>query len=132
MTKRKVLFACVGNCCRSQMAEGFARKFFADKFEIYSAGSKPAGFVHPDAIAAMKEIGIDISSNYSKGFNEVPADFDYVVTMGCAETCPLVAARKREDWQIMDPIGQPISVFRSVRDDLGKKVEKFLTSLDTE
>ncbi|MFC1568436.1 arsenate reductase ArsC [Candidatus Margulisiibacteriota bacterium] len=131
MAKKKILFACIGNCCRSQMAEGFARKLAGDKLEIYSAGSKPAGFVHPEAIAAMKEIGIDISKQFSKGFQQVPQDLDYVITMGCGEDCPLVAAKVREDWQIMDPIGQPLSVFQFVRDDLGKKVKAFLASQET-
>jgi arsenate reductase len=129
MAKKKLLLACIGNCCRSQMAEGFARKLAGDKLEICSAGSKPAGFVHPEAIAAMKEIGIDISRQFSKGFQQVPQDLDYVITMGCGEDCPLVAAKKREDWHIMDPIGQPITVFRFVRDDLKAKIEKLLLTV---
>lgn len=67
--KKSILFACIGNCCRSQMAEGFALKLAGDKFDIYSAGTHPAGFVHPDAIAVMKEVGVDISAQYSKGFD---------------------------------------------------------------
>jgi arsenate reductase len=129
MAKKKILFACIGNFCRSQMAEGFAKKLAGDKFEVYSAGSKPAGFVHPEAIAAMKEIGIDISQQYSKGFQQVPKGLDYVITMGCGEDCPLIAAKKREDWQIRDPIGQTLEVFRAVRDDLGQQVQDFLASI---
>lgn len=126
MPKPKILFACIGNCCRSQMAEGFAKRIAGDKFAIYSAGSYPAGYVHPDAIAGMKELGIDISSQYSKGFDEVPSDLDYVVTMGCGEECPLVAAKERQDWQIPDPIGRGIEFFREVRDDLGIRVKNML------
>lgn len=129
MAKKKILFACIGNCCRSQMAEGFARHLAGDKFDIYSAGSKPAGYVHPDAIKGMQEIGIDISSQYSKGFDEVPKEFDYVVTMGCGEDCPLVAAKERQDWQIPDPIGRGIEFFREVRDDLGTRIKEFLASI---
>jgi arsenate reductase len=127
--KKKILFACIGNCCRSQMAEGFAKKVAGDRFDIYSAGTRPAGFVHPDAIAVMKELGIDISAQYSKGFNQVPAkNLDYLVTMGCEKTCPAVAAKKQFDWQIEDPIGQPIEVFRRVRDGIKARVEGFLSS----
>jgi protein-tyrosine-phosphatase len=129
MARKKILFACVGNCCRSQMAEGFGKKYGGNRFEIYSAGSKPAGFVHPDAIAAMKEIGIDISQQYSKGFQQVHQDLDYIITMGCGEECPLIAAKQRLDWQIPDPIGQGIEFFREVRDDLGKRVQKLLSSV---
>ena len=126
MAKKKILFACIGNCCRSQMAEGFAKKLAGDKFDIYSAGTRPAGFVHPDAIAVMKEAGIDISSQYSKGINQVPEkNFDYLVTMGCGETCPFVPTKEKVDWQIEDPIGQPIEVFRRVRDDIKARVEGF-------
>lgn len=130
MAKKKILFACIGNCCRSQMAEGFAKKLAGDKFEIYSAGTRPAGFVHHDAIAVMKEIGIDISSHYSKGFDQVPAEkFDYVVTMGCSKTCPVVPTKEKIDWDIEDPIGQPIEVFRRVRDIIKARVEEFLPSI---
>lgn len=130
MAKKKILFACIGNCCRSQMSEGFAKKIAGDKFDIYSAGSHPARYVHPDAIAGMKELGIDISSQYSKGFNQVPKDPDYVITMGCGEECPLVAAKERQDWQIPDPIGRGIEFFREVRDDLRSRIEEFTSSLE--
>ena len=124
MAKKKILFVCIGNCCRSQMAEGFAKKIAGDKFDIYSAGTRPAGFVHPDAIAVMKELGIDISSQYSKGINQVPVkNFDHLITMGCGETCPFVPTKEKLDWQIEDPIGQPIEVFRRVRDIIKSRVE---------
>ena len=112
------------------MAEGFARQLAGDKFDIHSAGTHPAGFVHPDAIAVMNEVGIDISSQYSKGFNQVPVkSFDYFVTMGCGETCPIIAAKERIDWQIEDPIGQPIEGLRRIRDTIKPKIEDFLTNL---
>ena len=131
MAEMKILFACVGNCCRSQMAEGFGKKIAGGNFDIYSAVSHPAGFVHPDVIAVMKEVGIDISSHYSKGFQDLPADkFDYVVTMGCGEDCPVVAARERIDWKIEDPIGKGKEAFCRVRDTVKSKVEEFLSSID--
>ncbi|MBU0672516.1 MAG: arsenate reductase ArsC [Candidatus Margulisbacteria bacterium] len=126
MAKQKILFACIGNCCRSQMAEGFAKKLAGNKFEIYSAGSKPAGFVSQDVVSVMKEIGIDLSAHYSKGFSDVPAEFDYVVTMGCGEDCPIVPAKERHDWKIEDPIGQGIDVFRRVRENIAEGVRKFI------
>lgn len=128
--KKSILFACVGNACRSQMAEGFAKKMAGDRFDIYSAGTRPAGFVAPEAVQVMKEAGIDISSQYSKGFDRVPAiEYDYLVTMGCEETCPVVAARERIEWQIDDPIGQPIEVFRRVRDDIEAKVKELIAKV---
>ena len=128
--KKSILFACVGNACRSQMAEGFMRALAGDRFEVYSAGTRPAGFVASEAVQVMKEAGIDISSQYSKGFDRVPAkEYDYLVTMGCGETCPVVAARERIEWQVEDPIGQPIEVFRRVRDEIKAKVEGLLSQL---
>ncbi|NQT29238.1 MAG: arsenate reductase ArsC [Candidatus Saganbacteria bacterium] len=126
--KKKILFLCIGNCCRSQMAEGFAEKLAENKYEIYSAGSHPAGFVHPDAIAVMEEIGIDISDHYSKGVDDVPNDLDYVITMGCGDSCSLVSAKYRFDWKIEDPVGKGTRVFRQVRDEIKDKVESFFDS----
>ena len=112
------------------MAEGFARQLAGDRFEIYSAGSQRAGFVHSDAIAVMQEVGVDISSQYSKGFDQLPVkEFDYFVTMGCGESCPGVAAKKRIDWQIEDAFGQPIEGLRRIRDTIKPKIEDFLTNL---
>ncbi len=123
--KNRVLFVCVENSCRSQMAEGFARHLFADKIEPYSAGSKPSGKINPDAIKVMGEIGIDISSQGSKGFAELPVkEFDYVVTMGCQDVCPYFPAKEHIDWQIEDPKGKGIEAFRRVRDKIGEKVQE--------
>jgi protein-tyrosine-phosphatase len=120
---KTILFVCVGNACRSQMAEGFARHHGPEDLVIYSAGSAPAGFVAGDAIDGMREKGIDISRHYSKGVDELPLDaFDVVVTMGCGDFCPAVKAGRRVDWRIPDPIGRGIEFFRQVRDDLEAKV----------
>lgn len=122
-----LLFVCIGNACRSQMAEGFAKHLGKGKWEVYSAGSRPAGFVAPLAVEVMKEKGIDISGHYSKSVEELPLKkFDYVVTMGCGDTCPFVPAKQRIDWQIADPIGSPIGFFRQVRDEIEAKIKALL------
>lgn len=101
---KKVLFVCVENSCRSQMAEGLAKLFGKGIFESYSAGSKPSGSVNSEAIKAMKETGVDISSQKSKGFNDLNIKkFDIVITLGCGDVCPFVPAEKHIEWQIEDP-----------------------------
>jgi len=130
MEKQKILFVCVENSCRSQMAEGFARALGADTIEVYSAGSYPLGKVNPDAVKVMCESGIDIASQRSKGFQELPiTTFDYVVTLGCQDVCPLVPARKNIDWDIDDPKGKSIYFFRCVRDKIEQKVKLLLRSV---
>jgi protein-tyrosine-phosphatase len=124
---KSILFVCVGNACRSQMAEGFARAYGPENLVAYSAGSAPAGFVAREAIEGMKEKGIDISRHWSKGVRDLPVEeFDVVVTMGCGDFCPAVKAKRRLDWQIPDPIGRGIEFFRQVRDDLEEKVRNLL------
>jgi len=128
--KSKVLFVCIENSCRSQMAEGWARQIFGDKIEAYSAGSKPSGVINPDAIKVMGEIGIDISGQRSKGFNDLPVkEFDYVITMGCEETCPFIPAKHMLAWQIEDPKGKGLDVFRRVRDEIKNKFNILLTQI---
>ncbi|HSA60034.1 MAG TPA: arsenate reductase ArsC [bacterium] len=125
-----ILFVCVGNACRSQMAEGFARHYGPEELVVYSAGSAPAGFVARAAVEGMKEKGIDISRHYSKGVDELPlGEFDVVVTMGCGDFCPTVKAGRRVDWQIPDPIGRGIEFFRQVRDDLERKILDLLREM---
>ena len=125
--KIRILFVCVENSCRSQMAEGFARKFGGDKIEVYSAGSKPSGVVNPDAIKVMREISIDISGQTSKGFELLPHNkFDYIVTMGCKDLCPYFPARERIDWQIEDPKGKDLDFFIKMRDLIGEKVQSLI------
>lgn len=119
----KVLFVCIENSCRSQMAEGFARFYGKGGIEAYSAGSRPSGKVNETALQVMKEVGIDISSQPSKGFEALPyKEFDVVVTMGCGDECPFVPAKKRIDWQIRDPKCKPIEFFAEVRDEIKGKV----------
>ena len=128
-----LLFVCIGNACRSQMAEGFARYLGASSVQVFSFGSNPAGFVARQAIAAMREKGIDISHQFSKGLEEIPRkQFDYVVTMGCGVTCPAVPGKKRIDWNIPDPIGESDEFFRSVRDEIEGKVGELIEQIKSE
>ena len=127
MASRSVVFVCVANSCRSQMAEAIARSLAQDQWEIWSAGSHPSGRVHPVAIEAMKELGLDLSGHRSKGLPELPArEWDYVVTMGCGDACPAVRARHRLDWDIADPVGLPMDEVRRIRDDLKQRVGQLL------
>jgi len=114
------------------MAEGFARKYGGDEFEVFSAGSKPSGIVNPDAIKVMKEIGIDISDQTSKGFELLPYNkFDYIVTMGCKDVCPYFPAKERIDWEIEDPKGKNLENFIKVRNEIEMKVKELLTKMKT-
>ncbi|MDD5408737.1 MAG: arsenate reductase ArsC [Candidatus Omnitrophica bacterium] len=127
---KKVLFVCIENSCRSQMAEGFANALGALKLESYSAGSRPGGKVNSDAIKVMQEIGIDISAAKSKGFNDLSVkEFDYVVTMGCKDICPFVPAKEHIDWQIEDPKGKGEEFFRKIRDMIKEKVESLIREI---
>ena len=116
--KKKLLFVCVENSNRSQMSQAFATILGGDKVEAYSAGSKPSGVVNPKAIAAMKELGYDLSKHDSKSLQEVAqfAPFDAVVTMGCGDACPWMAAKRFIDWQIPDPKHMEPAAFNKVRD----------------
>src|SRR5438445_11451697 len=121
---RRLLFVCVENSNRSQMAEAFARIHRGHKVEAYSAGSRPSGKINPKAIAAMKEIGYNLSKHRSKSLSEIPdIEFDFVATMGCGDECPFVRAKRREDWNIPDPKELPPDEFRVVRDLIETKVK---------
>lgn len=125
--KKKLLFVCIENSCRSQVAEGVARHYGKDIVDSYSAGSSPSGIVNPAAILVMQEIGIDISSHKSKGFSDlIDKHYDYVITMGCGETCPLVPSSETIDWKIPDPKGKPLEFFRKVRDIVKKEILELL------
>ena len=124
---KKVLFVCVENSCRSQMAEGLARNLGAGIIEAYSAGSQPSGKINPEAIRVMQELGMDISSQQSKGFDQLPTkEFDVVITLGCQDTCPFVPARQRIDWHIEDPKNKDAEFFRKVRDDIAEVVKELV------
>jgi arsenate reductase len=121
-----VLFVCVENSCRSQMAEGFAKAFGAD-VNAHSAGSRPSGEVNRRAIAFMREAGIDIASQRSKGLDDLPAiKWDYIVTMGCGDACPNLPARHRVDWDLPDPKHLDDDGFRAIRDRIQREVAALL------
>lgn len=126
----RVLFVCVENSCRSQMAEAFARAYGDGQVEAYSAGSKPSGRVNPMAREVMMELGYDMGGQVSKPLEALPdVEFDALVTMGCGEKCPLVPARRREDLEIPDPKAMPLDGFRAVRDLIEEKVKALLDDL---
>ncbi len=131
MPPKKLLFVCVENANRSQMSQAFARIIGGDAVEAYSAGSRPSGVVNPKAIAAMKELGYDLSSHDSKSLDEVRqfAPFDAVVTMGCGDACPWMPAKKFIDWQIPDPKHMEPTEFNTVRDLIASKVRELIHTL---
>ena len=120
---KRLLFVCVENSCRSQIAEAFARIHGGDNVEAYSAGSHPSGVVNPKAIEFMREIGYDLTTHRSKSPDDLPdVEWDFVATMGCGDECPLVRAKHREDWEIPDPKNMPPDDFRTVRDQIESAV----------
>jgi len=128
--KVKIVFVCVENARRSQMAEGFANALGQAKLEVYSAGSSPSSQIDSSVIEVMKEKGIDLSGKRPKGLNDLPPiEMDYLITMGCEETCPAVLAKQVIEWQIPDPKGKPIEVFRQVRDLIEQKVKTILEEI---
>lgn len=127
---KHLLFVCVENSNRSQMAEAFARIHGGNRVLAFSAGSRPSGKVNPRAVQFMKEVGYDLSSHRSKSIDELEGqDIDAAVTMGCGEACPLVKAGRQEEWQIPDPKGLPDDEFRQVRDLIERKVKELLRAL---
>jgi protein-tyrosine-phosphatase len=123
----RLLFVCIENSNRSQMAEAFARIHGAGQVKAYSAGSRPSGTVNPRAIAAMSALGYDLSLHQSKSLNDIPnVEYDVAITMGCGDECPLVRAKRREDWQIPDPKNLPPEEFAKVRDLIEGKVKELL------
>jgi protein-tyrosine-phosphatase len=131
MEKKKLLFVCVENANRSQMSQAFARMLGGEKVEAYSAGSRPSGVVNPKAIAAMKELGYDLTTHDSKSLQEVEqfAPFDVVVTMGCGDACPWMPAKEFIDWQIPDPKHMEPAQFNEIRDYIRDQVKALLTKL---
>ena len=130
MTVTRLLFVCIENSNRSQLAEAFARLHGGEGVVALSAGSKPSGSVNPQAVAAMRELGYDLARHASKSLDELPdVEFDVVVTMGCGDACPWVRARRREDWKVPDPRGLDPQAFRAVRDLIESKVKTLLAEL---
>jgi arsenate reductase (thioredoxin) len=126
----RVLFVCVENSNRSQIAQAFAKMYGGDRVIADSAGSRPSGKVNPKAVAAMQELGYDLTTHQSKGIEPFNGTaIDAAVTMGCGDACPLVLAKHRIDWQIPDPREMPPEEFRKVRDLIGEKVKQLLADL---
>lgn len=120
---KKILFVCVENSCRSQMAEAFGKIHGQGVIESCSSGSRPSGVVNAKAIATMADIGYDLTTHSSKSLDHLPqVEFDYVVTMGCGDECPYVRAKRRVDWQIPDPKHMQPAEFRQVRNTIEEKV----------
>ena len=127
----RILFVCVENSNRSQMAEAFAGIHGAGRVEASSAGSRPSGRINPKAIEAMREISYDLTDHDSKSLDEFNGQhIDVVVTMGCGDACPLVRAARRVEWNIPDPRAMPPDEFRKVRDLIEAKVKELLASLN--
>lgn len=132
MIRPTVLFVCVHNAGRSQMAAGFLLELAGDRIDVLSAGSRPGATVNPVAVAAMAEIGIDIASAQPKILTTDAVEAsDVVITMGCGDECPYCPGKRYEDWVLDDPAGQDIAVVRRVRDDIRVRVEYLITSLIT-
>lgn len=128
--KPTVLFVCVHNAGRSQMAAGFMREIGGDRVEVLSAGSAPKDSINPVAVAAMLEVGIDISNQQPKILTtEAVFESDAVITMGCGDACPFFPGKRYEDWVLDDPAGQDIEFVRKVRDDIKARVETLLSEI---
>ncbi|SCL35104.1 arsenate reductase [Micromonospora rhizosphaerae] len=130
MSKPSVLFVCVHNAGRSQMAAGWLRHLAGDTVEVRSAGSEPADQINPVAVEAMCEIGIDITANKPKILDYATAEAsDVIITMGCGDVCPAFPGRRYEDWKLEDPAGKGIEAVRPIRDEIRSRVEKLLAEL---
>ena len=128
--RSRILFVCVHNAGRSQMAAGFARALGGDRVEVFSAGSEPADRINPVAVAAMAEEGIDIAGNTPKILTvEAVQESDVVITMGCGDACPFFPGKRYEDWVLDDPAGQGIEAVRPIRDEIHRRVEALVADL---
>jgi arsenate reductase (thioredoxin) len=128
--KPSVLFVCVHNAGRSQMAAGWLRHLAGDRVEVRSAGSEPAGQINPIAVEAMREVGIDITGNAPRKLDWATAESsDVLITMGCGDVCPVFPGKRYLDWQLDDPAGQNLHAVRRIRDDIKHRVEQLVTEL---
>ncbi|MBM0257072.1 arsenate reductase ArsC [Micromonospora sp. 4G55] len=129
--KPSVLFVCVHNAGRSQMAAGWLRHLAGDTVEVRSAGSEPADRINPVAVDAMREVSIDITGQIPNRLTWDTAEAsDIIITMGCGDACPVFPGERYEDWKLTDPAGQPIEVVRQVRDEIRSRVDELLASIE--
>jgi len=125
-----VLFVCVHNAGRSQMAAGFLRHLAGDRVEVLSAGSEPADLVNPVAVEAMPEVGIDVSAQQPKLLRDTAVrEADVVITMGCGDACPIYPGKRYEDWDLPDPAGRPLAAVRLIRDEVETRIKELVGSL---
>ena len=125
-----VVFLCVHNAGRSQMAAGWLEHLAGDQVEVFSGGSKPGTEVNPSALAVMAEAGIDITRAYPKAWTEdILRAADVIITMGCGDACPIFPGKRYEDWELPDPAGRPIEEVRPIRDEIGDRVRKLIAEL---
>ncbi|WP_157078870.1 arsenate reductase ArsC [Herbiconiux solani] len=128
--KPAVLFVCVHNAGRSQMAAGYLRDLAGDRIDVFSAGSEPGDAVNPAAVAVMAEEGIDLAGATPRILTtDAVRQADVVITMGCGDACPIFPGKRYEDWELTDPAGQPIEVVRTVRDDIKRRVQALVAEL---
>ncbi len=128
--KPSVVFLCVHNAGRSQIAAGWLDHLAGDQVEVFSGGSNPGSEVNAAAIAVMGEAGVDIASAYPKPWNEdVLRAADVIITMGCGDACPIVPGKRHEDWELADPAGLPVEQVRPIRDEIGDRVRKLIAEL---
>ncbi len=126
-----VLFLCVHNAGRSQMAAGFLRHLADGEIDVFSGGSDPGPQQNLTVIDAMAEVGVDIATEYPKPWtDEIARAADVIITMGCGDTCPVFPGTRYEDWELDDPAGQPIDTVRAIRDDIRRRVEALIASLE--
>jgi arsenate reductase (thioredoxin) len=129
--KPSVMFLCVHNAGRSQMASGWLRHLAGDRVEVFSGGSEPAGSVNPAAIEAMAEVGVDIRTEFPKPWtDEIVRSADVVVTMGCGDACPVFPGKRYEDWVLDDPAGKDLDTVRAIRDEIRGRVEHLLAEME--
>ena len=127
---KRILFVCVENSNRSQMAEAFAHIHGGQGVDAQSAGSKPSGVINPKAIRFMAELDYDLGRHTSKSLDDIDGEFDAVITMGCGDSCPWVPSKRREDWGLPDPKNMDDADYRKVRDDISLRVKNLLASLE--
>ena len=126
----EVLFVCVHNAGRSQMAAALLDHHANGRIQVRSAGSDPADRLNPAVVAAMAEVGIDLSREFPKPLTDAAVKAaDVVITMGCGDACPIYPGKRYEDWQLQDPAGQPLEVVRGIRDQIDTRVQQLLTDL---